>query len=362
MAYKVTFIPGDGIGYEISDATRRVLDATGVSFEWEEVHAGTDVVEKCGTPLPNEVIEAIKRNKVAIKGPITTPVGKGFRSVNVSLRKELDLYACIRPCKTYKGVRSKYTDIDLVIIRENTEDLYAGIEFEKGSPEALKLIESIASIHPQRIRKDAGISIKPISVFGTERIVRCAFEYAKNNNRKKVTAVHKANIMKFSDGLFLEVAREVSKDYPNIEFEDRIIDNLCMQLVQKPELYDVLVLPNLYGDIVSDLAAGLVGGLGMAPGANIGTDCALFEPTHGSAPKYKGQNKANPFAQMLSGVLMLRYLKEQGAADRLENAIASLIREGRLVTYDMKPHRDDPTAVGTSEVADAIIDILKGNA
>lgn len=360
MSYRVTFIPGDGIGYEISEATQRVLDATGVSFDWETVHAGVDVVDKCGTPLPDEVVDSIRKNKIAIKGPITTPVGKGFRSVNVSLRKQLDLFACIRPCKTYKGVRSKYKNIDLVIVRENTEDLYAGIEFEKGSEEALKLGEYIGSLQPQKIRKDAGISIKPISVFGSERIVRCAFEYAKDNGRKKVTAVHKANIMKYSDGLFLEVAREVAKDYPNIEFEDRIIDNLCMQLVQKPELYDVLVLPNLYGDIVSDLAAGLVGGLGMAPGANIGVDCALFEPTHGSAPKYKGLNKANPMAQMLSGVMMLRYLKETDAADRLNSAIAEIIEAGKDVTYDMKEDRNDTTAVGTSDVADAIIKILRG--
>jgi len=358
LSYKVTFIPGDGIGYEISEATRRVLDATGVKFDWEFIHAGADVVEKCGTPLPDAVIDSIRKNKIAIKGPITTPVGKGFRSVNVSLRKNLDLYACIRPCKSYVGVRSRYKDIDLVIVRENTEDLYAGIEFEKGSKEALKLAEAIGALQPQKIRADAGISIKPISVFGSERIVKCAFEYARNNGRKKVTAVHKANIMKFSDGLFLEVARDVASQYPDIEFEDRIIDNLCMQLVQKPELYDVLVLPNLYGDIVSDLAAGLVGGLGMAPGANIGTDCALFEPTHGSAPKYKGQNKANPMAQMLSGVMMLRYLNEISAADKLEGAIAKLIREGKDVTYDMKADRNDPTAVGTSEVADAIIKIM----
>jgi len=359
MAYRVTLIPGDGVGYEISEATRRVLDATGVSFDWEIVHAGTDVVEKEGTPLPEQVIESIRKNKVAIKGPITTPVGKGFRSVNVALRKALDLYACLRPCKSYPGVRSHYKNIDLVIVRENTEDLYAGIEFAKGSGGAQELIEKIQDLDGVRIRPDSGISIKPISVTATQRIVRFALQYARDNNRKKVTAVHKANIMKYTDGLFLKVARETAEEFPDIEFEDRIVDNMCMQLVQKPELYDVLVLPNLYGDIVSDLAAGLVGGLGMAPGGNIGDEVALFEPTHGSAPKYKGLNKVNPLAMILSGVMLLRYLKEFEAADRLNNARAELIREGKDVTYDMKADRDDPTAVGTSEVADALINKLK---
>ncbi|HEU4481247.1 MAG TPA: isocitrate/isopropylmalate family dehydrogenase [Actinomycetota bacterium] len=362
--HRVTLIPGDGTGPEISEATRRVLEGTGVKFDWDVQHAGTDVMDEYGTPLPDQVLDSIRANKIAIKGPITTPVGTGFRSVNVALRKELDLYMCLRPCKSYQGVRSRYENIDLVVVRENHEDLYAGIEFEQGSPEARKLIDFIAELGARRIREDSGISIKPISVTGTKRIVRAAFDYAIKNGRKKVTAVHKANIMKFSDGLFLHTAREVAeKEYADsgIEFEDRIVDNMCMQLVQKPELYDVLVLPNLYGDIVSDLGAGLIGGLGVAPGGNIGDDAAVFEPTHGSAPKYAGQNKVNPMAMMLSGVLMLRHLEEFGAADRLEKAIAATIAEGRSVTYDMKPSRDDPTAVGTSQVADAIIEKMEAD-
>jgi len=361
VAYQVTFIPGDGTGPEIADATKRVLDATGVGFEWDVQEAGVDIMETAGTPLPDSVIESIKRTKVAIKGPITTPVGTGFRSVNVALRKAIDLYACVRPCKSYAGVRSRYEDIDLVFIRENTEDLYAGIEFEKDTPEALRIKDEIERLLPgAKINDHSGISIKPISVEGTRRIVQYAFDYAREYGRKKVTAVHKANIMKYTDGLFLSVATEVAEQNSDIEFEERIVDNMCMQLVQKPELYDVLVLPNLYGDILSDLGAGLVGGLGVAPGANIGTHAALFEPTHGSAPKYAAQNKVNPMAMMLSGVMMLRYLKEAEAADRLENAIAEVIVEGKDVTYDMKPDRNDPTAVGTSGVADALVKKLGG--
>jgi isocitrate dehydrogenase (NAD+) len=357
----VTLIPGDGTGPEIADATRRVLEATGVKFDWDIQHAGVDVMEEYGTPLPDNVLDSIRENKVAIKGPITTPVGTGFRSVNVALRKELDLYMCLRPCKSYPGVRSRYEDIDLVIVRENHEDLYAGIEFEQGSPEARKLIDFLADLGARRIRDDSGISIKPISVTGSKRIVRGAFDYAVKEGRKKVTAVHKANIMKFSDGLFLRTAQEVAEqEYGDsgVEFEDRIVDNMCMQLVQKPELYDVLVLPNLYGDIVSDLGAGLVGGLGVAPGGNIGDEAAVFEPTHGSAPKYAGQNKVNPMAMMLSGVLMLKHLDETDSADRLEKAIAAVIAEGKSVTYDMKENRDDPSAVGTSEVADGVIEMM----
>jgi isocitrate dehydrogenase (NAD+) len=362
VGHRVTFIPGDGTGPEIAEATKRVLDATGVDFEWDVQDAGVDIMETAGTPLPDSVIESIKETKVAIKGPITTPVGHGFRSVNVALRKALDLYACVRPCKSYVGVRSKYEDVDVVFVRENTEDLYAGIEFEKDTPENKAIIEKIIELDPdaaKTIKPHAGISIKPISVEGTQRVVRYAFDYARENGRSKVTAVHKANIMKHTDGLWLHVATEVAKEYPDIEFEERIVDNMCMQLVQKPELYDVIVLPNLYGDILSDLGAGLVGGLGVAPGANIGAEAALFEPTHGSAPKYAGQNKVNPLAMMLSGVMMLRYLKETEAADRMEGAIAELIREGKSVTYDMKPNRDDPTAVGTSQVADALIEKLQ---
>ena len=360
MAHRVTFIPGDGTGPEIAEATKRVLEATGVDFEWDVQEAGVDIMEEVGTPLPDSVIESVKSTGCGIKGPITTPVGHGFRSVNVALRKLLDLYACVRPCKSYPGVRSKYEDIDIVMFRENHEDLYAGIEFEKDSPEVAELAKVIEKLYDgASIREHSGISVKPISVYGTQRIVRAAYEYAREEGRSKVTVVHKANIMKHTDGLWLATAEAVGKEYPDIEFEERIVDNMCMQLVQKPELYDVLVLQNLYGDILSDLGAGLVGGLGVAPGANMGDGVALFEPTHGSAPKYKGQNKVNPLAMMLSGVMMLRYLKEKDAADRMENAIAKLILEGKSVTYDMKPDRDDPTAVGTSEVGDALCEILE---
>jgi isocitrate dehydrogenase (NAD+) len=358
MAHTVTFIPGDGIGPEIAEATRRVLEATGIEFEWDEHPAGIDTYEAEGTPFPERTLDSVKRHGVGIKGPTTTPVGSGWRSVNVLLRKELDLYACIRPCKLYEGVRSHFSKVDVVIVRENTEDLYAGIEFERGTDENATLRESLASLGAA-VRDDAGISVKPISVFGSERIVEAAFDYAKRNGRRKVTAAHKANIMKFSDGLFLEVAREVAERHPEIEFEDRIIDNLCNQLVSRPEEYDVIVLPNLYGDIVSDLGAGMIGGLGLAPGGNIGTEAAMFEATHGSAPKYAGQNKANPTALMLSGVLLLRHLDEGEAADRMEAAIAEVIRKGEKVTYDLKPTRDDPTAVGTSEYADAVIAELR---
>jgi isocitrate dehydrogenase (NAD+) len=355
MAHEVTFIPGDGTGPELAEATRRVLEATGVEFEWDRKPAGEDVYAEEGNPFPDRTLDSIKRTGVGIKGPTTTPVGSGFRSINVQLRKELDLYACIRPCKLYEGVRSHFDRVDIVIVRENTEDLYAGIEFERGTKGNEELRDFLAA-HDAPVRDDAGISIKPISAFGTDRIVEAAFDYAKRNGRRRVTAAHKANIMKFSDGLFLETARSVAERHPEIEFEDRIIDNLCNQLVSRPEEYDVIVLPNLYGDIVSDLGAGMIGGLGLAPGANIGTEAAMFEATHGSAPKYKGQNKVNPTALMLSGVLMLRHLDEGDAADRMENAIAEVIRKGEKVTYDLKPSRDDPTAVGTSEFADAVIE------
>jgi isocitrate dehydrogenase (NAD+) len=358
VAHEVTLIPGDGTGPELTEATRRVLEATGASFDWDVHDAGADVMEAYGgNPLPEQVLDSIKRTGVALKGPITTPVGGGFRSVNVTLRKTLDLYGQVRPCKSYQGVRSRYENVDLIIVREATEDLYAGIEFEEGSNHAAELADWLEA-HGGHVPPNSGISIKPLSVEGSRRIVEFAFDYARRNGRRKVTAVHKANIMKFSDGLFLRVAREVAEENPDLEFEDRIVDNLCMQLVQRPEEYDVLVLPNLYGDIVSDLAAGLIGGLGLAPGANFGTHAAVFEPTHGSAPKYTGQNKVNPMAMMLSGMLMLRHLDETDAADRLESAIADVIRAGDKVTYDMKPSRDDPTAVGTSDVADAIIDAM----
>jgi isocitrate dehydrogenase (NAD+) len=355
LAHSVTLIPGDGTGPEIAEATRRVLEATGVEFDWDEQDAGEDVYEEEGNPLPDRTLDSVRERGIAIKGPTTTPVGSGFRSINVALRKEFDLYSCIRPCKAYEGVRTKFPDTDIVIVRENTEDLYAGIEFEQGSEEEAKLAKFLADELDSPIRDDSGISIKPISIFGSERIVESAFDYAKEYGRKKITAAHKANIMKHTDGLFLDTARKVAEKHPEIEFEDRIIDNLCNQLVSRPEEYDVIVLPNLYGDIVSDLGAGLIGGLGLAPGANIGSDAAIFEATHGSAPKYKGQNKVNPTALMLSGVLMLHHLDEDEAADRLEAAIATVIKKGEDVTYDLKDDRDDPSAVGTSEYADAVI-------
>ena len=356
MAYNVTLIPGDGIGPEVTEATKRVLEATGVAFQWDLAYAGADVLEKYGTPLPDSALESIRKNKVALKGPVTTPVGTGFRSVNVALRKELDLYACIRPCKTYPGVPSLYQDVDIVVIRENTEDLYAGIEFERGTAEAAQLIKLTAETKRGNIREDSGISLKMISETGSRRIVKFAFEYARTYGRKKVTAISKANILKFSDGLFLAVAREVAQEYLGIEFEDRLVDNMTMQLVKRPEQFDVVVAPNLYGDILSDLCAGLVGGLGVAPGANVGDEIAVFEPTHGSAPKYAGQNKVNPIAMMLSGMMMLRHLDEVGAADSLERAIVEVIAEGKSVTYDMR--LDDTQAVGTSQVADAVIEKL----
>ena len=359
MAYNVTLITGDGTGPELAEAARRVVDATGVKINWDVKEAGVDAVDKYGTPMPEETIESIKKNKVALKAPVTTPVGKGFRSVNVFLRQSMDLYAGLRPAKFYRGVKSRYEDVDLVVVRENTEGLYAGIEFQKGDERTEKFIDFVEAQTDKRIRDGSGISLRPISEFATERIVKFAFEYARENNRKKVSAVHKANILKFSDGLFLDVARNVASQYEDIEFNDVIVDNMCMQLVQKPELYDVLVLPNLFGDIISDLCAGLVGGLGVAPGANIGDEIAVFEAVHGSAPKYKGMDKVNPCSLILSGMLMLKHLDEKEAAQNLENAIAKVIAEGKYVTYDLKPNRDDPDAAKTSEMADAIIKELE---
>ncbi len=358
MAYNITLISGDGIGPEVTEATKRVLEATGVSFHWELAYAGSDAIERSGTPLPDPVLESIRKNKVALKGPVTTPIGSGFRSVNVALRKELALYACLRPCKIYLGAPTQFKDVDIVVVRENTEDLYSGIEFERGTSEADKLIKLLAE-KGAVVTEDSGFSLKVISEAGSRRIVKFAFDYARAYNRKRVTAVHKANILKFSDGLFLAVAREVAREYPDIEFGDIIVDNLCMQLARRPQQFDVLVLPNLYGDIVSDLCAGLVGGLGLAPGANIGVETAVFEPTHGSAPKYTGQNKTNPMAMMLSGVLMLRHLDETKAADRLEKAIAEVIAKGENVTFDMKP--GSAQIVGTSQVADAVIEKLEAS-
>lgn len=357
--HTITLIPGDGIGPEITHAMRRVVEAAGVDVEWEVVEAGADVMEKHGTPLPDSVLESIRRTKVAIKGPITTPVGTGFRSVNVALRKELDLYACLRPAFSIPGTGARYDGVDIVIVRENTEDLYAGIEFEEGSEGARRLIEFVESEGAGRIRPDSGISLKPISVTGTRRIVRFAFEHAIANGRKKVTAVHKANILKHSDGLFLRVAREVAEEYAGsgIEFEDYIVDATCMQLVLRPEQFDVLVLPNLYGDIVSDLAAGLIGGLGIAPGANIGDECAVFEPVHGSAPKYAGKDVANPTAEILSAVLMLNHIGEREAAEKILTGVKRVLAEGRSVTYDVKRALTGSAegSVGTQAYADAII-------
>ncbi len=361
MTYRVTLIPGDGIGPEIAEATRRVLEATGVRFEWEFQEAGEPAIRKFGNPLPDSVLESIRRNGIALKGPITTPVGNGFRSVNVSLRKTLDLYANLRPAKTYPGVRSLFSNLDLVIVRENTEDVYSGIEFGKDTPELKEMLNRIHQLQRERINPDSAISIKSISESASRRITHFAFDYARANGRRKVTAVHKANIMKCSDGLFLSVASNVSKDYGDVQFEDRIVDNMAMQLVQKPQMYDVLLLPNLYGDIISDLCAGLVGGLGVAPGANIGDHCAVFEPVHGSAPKYAGKNVANPMAMVLSGVMMLRHLSERAAADALERAVADVIAEGKVITHDLKANGDDSTTTGTREVADAIIANLRSS-
>jgi isocitrate dehydrogenase (NAD+) len=357
--HRVVLLLGDGTGPELAAVARRVLDATGVAIDWVEVEAGVDVHAREGTPLPQRTLDAIREVGIGLKAPVTTPVGTGFRSVNVALRKEFDLYACVRPCKSYPGVRSRYEGVDLVIVRENTEDLYAGIEFERGTAGNAAIRATIAEHAGRAVREDAGISVKPISEFGAERIHRFAFEYARAHGRRKVTTVHKANIMKHTDGLWLAVGREVAKRYPDVEFEDRIVDNMCMQLVQRPESYDVLVLPNLYGDILSDLAAGLVGGLGVAPGANVGERMAVFEATHGSAPKYKGLDKVNPTALVLSGMLLLEHLGEADAAARLEAAVARVIAEGRRVTYDMKADRDDPGAVGTRAMGDAIIDALQ---
>ena len=360
MGYPVTFIPGDGIGPEVAHAARRCLEATGVAFAWEERIAGEAAIAQFQTPLPDETLESIRQNRVAIKGPITTPIGTGFRSVNVALRKQLNLFACVRPCRSYAGVRSPFANVDLLIVRENTEDLYAGIEFAAGEPQTAQLITQLREWSKQPIQADAGISIKPISTTATERIVTFAFEYALARGRKKVCAIHKANIMKFTDGLFMQTARRVAERYAGrMAFEDRLVDATCMQLVLRPQDFDVLVLPNLYGDILSDLCAGLIGGLGVAPGANIGEGVAVFEAVHGSAPKYQGLNRVNPTAMILSGAMMLDYLGEGEAARRLEAAVAAVLREGRRVTYDLKATRDDPTAVGTKEMTDAIIEKLQ---
>jgi isocitrate dehydrogenase (NAD+) len=360
MPYKVTLIPGDGVGPEVTEAARRVLEATGVGFVWDVEVVGETAQSRFGTPLPDAILKSIKKNKVALKGPVTTPIGSGFRSVNVALRKKLDLYACIRPCKTYAGVPTPFREVDIVVVRENTEDLYAGIEFAQGTAEADKLINFISSNTGIEVAKDSGFSIKAISESGSRRIVQFAFEYARAHNRKKVTAGHKANILKYSDGIFLNTAREIAGKYSDIEFDDMVIDALCMRLAKNPQSFDVLVLPNLYGDIVSDLCAGLIGGLGIAPGANFGDEIAIFEPTHGSAPKYAGKDKVNPIAMMLTGVMMLRHLGEGESADKLENAIASVIAERKTVTYDLISGSSQYPA-GTSQVTSAVINKLKEN-
>jgi isocitrate dehydrogenase (NAD+) len=357
--YNVTLIPGDGIGPEVSLAAKKCVEATGVKINWDIKNAGSAALEEQGQVLPRDVLASIRKNKVALKGPIITPIGKGFRSVNVQLRQELDLFVCLRPAKAYPGVRAINPDIDIIVFRENTEDLYAGIEFEKGSKEVKKLISFVQKKTKKKIRPDSAISLKPISEYASKRLFAFAFEYALKHKRKKINIVHKANIMKYSDGLFLGCARQAAAKYKEIEFEETIVDNLAMQLVTKPTNFDCLVLPNLYGDIISDLCAGLVGGLGVAPGANIGEKIAIFEPVHGAAPKYTGKNKVNPTATILSACMMLEYLGEKKASDRLKNALTRVIKEGKFVTYDLKADRNDPTAVGTQEMAEAIIRELK---
>lgn len=356
MAHRVTLIPGDGIGPEITEATVRILDATGVPFEWERQEAGVTYMEKTGdkNPLPDSVLESIRRNKLALKAPIGTPIGTGFRSVNVSLRQGLDLYACVRPCKVYPGIVSRYAAVNLVIIRENTEDLYAGIEFDRNTEAMNALDELVGKYSTKKLPRDCAVSLKPISEAGSRRIVEFAFQYARDNNRRKVTAIHKANIMKFSDGLFLSVAREVAAKNPDIEFEEMIVDAACMNLVTRPEAFDVMVLGNLYGDIVSDLCAGLVGGLGVAPGANVGTHATVFEATHGTAPMIAGQGIANPLALLLSGKLMLQHIGEHAAAKNLENAVKIVLREGKALTRDLSP----TNGVDTNVFADAIIETM----
>ena len=358
MRHPVTLIPGDGIGPVVVGAARRVLDATGVGLEWDVHEAGSGTFESEGAAVPDALLDSIRTNRVALKGPVATPLGADFRSVNLTLRRELDLYATVRPCRRYPGVRSVYDDVDIVVIRESTEGMYTGMEFEEGVASTRELISFIEQETGRKIREDAGITIKAISVSGSERIARFAFEYARRHGRDRVTAAHKANIMKFSDGLFLRTVRRVAEDYPDVAFDDRIIDALCMQLVSAPERFDVLVMPNLYGDVVSDLGAGLIGGLGVAPGASFGNEVAVFEATHGTGPRIRDPRMADPIALILSGVLMLRHLGESEAARRISAAVAQVLARGTSVTYDLKPTRDDPSAVSAEQVADAVIDLL----
>ncbi|MBX3069610.1 MAG: isocitrate/isopropylmalate dehydrogenase family protein [Thermomicrobiales bacterium] len=357
-SYRVTLIPGDGIGPEVSEATKAVLDATGVTIEWDEQPAGMNAMETHGDVLPEVTLDSIRANGIGLKGPLTTPIGTGFRSVNVALRQALGLYANLRPGKTIKGVQAPFEDIDLVVVRENLEGMYSGVEFDAGTSEAATVIGAINANNSKKVDPSAAISIKVITPEGVSRIVRFAFEYARANKRKKVTIVHKANIMKFTDGLFLRIAQEIAAEYPDIESNDRIIDNMCMQLMQKPEEYDVLVMANLYGDIVSDLVAGMVGGLGVAPSGNIGLKASVFEPIHGSAPSHAGKNEANPTAMILSGAMMLRHLGEIDAGERVENAVAGVIADGDRVTYDLREDRDPSKAATTTEMTKAIIDRL----
>ncbi|MFC1514518.1 isocitrate/isopropylmalate dehydrogenase family protein [Candidatus Omnitrophota bacterium] len=359
MSYKVTLLPGDGVGPEVAQAARLCIEATGVDIQWEERLLGECAQKALGSLIPQETLASIRKNKVALKGPVTTPIGGGFRSVNVGLRKELDLYVNLRPAKSLGAVNAKYDKVDIVVVRENTEDLYVGIEFDIGEPFTKKLIDDINSQKRGTLSPDTAISLKTISRRASDRVIRFAFEYARKNGRKTVAAVHKANILKFTDGLFLRTFYEVAKEYNEITAQDYLVDNLSMQLVLRPYNFDVLVLPNLYGDIISDLCAGLIGGLGLAPGANIGKDCAVFEPVHGSAPKYSGKNKVNACATILSGALMLRYLGEEEAAQKVERAVKEVIKEGTALTYDLKADRDDPSAVGTLEMAHAIAAKIK---
>ncbi len=356
MSHLVTLIPGDGIGPEISEAMLEVVGATGVDIEWVRQEAGAHVMEQEGTPLPERVLDSIRQTGTAIKGPVTTPVGSGFRSVNVALRRAFDLYACVRPCLSMPGDGSRYDDVDLVIVRENTEDLYAGIEFDEGSEGAAAIMRTVEEAGAGSIKPDSAISLKPISVSGSERIIRYAFDYARNNGRHKVTVVHKANIMKCTDGLFLHTAERIAADYPDIEFNAKIVDATCMGLVQDPNDFDVLVLPNLYGDIVSDLCAGLVGGLGLAPGSNIGAEQAIFEATHGSAPDIAGKDIANPTAMILSAAMMLDHLGEAGAANSVRQAVRETLAAGEQVTADIKKQLTGSAdgCVGTRAYAAAV--------
>jgi isocitrate dehydrogenase (NAD+) len=358
MKYDITLIPGDGVGPEVTAAAVRAVEATGIEIRWDTVQMGQATQDTLGTPLPESALASVRRNRVALKGPVTTPVGSGFRSANVALRKALDLYACVRPCRTYPGIPSPFADVDLVVVRENTEDLYSGIEFQQGTPEAAEAIGLIKRTRGESVGQDSGLSIKAISETASRRIVRFAFEYARAHHRRKVTAVHKANILKFSDGLFLSVARDEAGRYPDIEFEDRLADNMNMQLVRSPRQFDVVVAPNLYGDLLSDLCAGLIGGLGVAPGANFGEGIAVFEAVHGSAPRHAGRDRVNPMAMMFSAGLMLRHLGEPEKADLLETAVAEVIAEGRKVTYDIKRDASGPAA-GTSEVAEAVVERIR---